>query len=136
MVPENCRLPGFMHLVTEWSSFSRLSPTKPPVITSSTRSPFISFSAETLSIFTKTKCGGDSSLGNSTFIILDKYTASGSKTCIVAVNNYTMEPGYQLLRCDFKNALSIAYIGDDGYGPAFQEYCESAAQNCDGVYHT
>ena len=136
MIPENSRLPGFIHLVTELSSFSQSSPTKPPVATFSARSPFISFSAETLSIFTKLKCGGDSPLGNSTFIILDKHTASGSKSCIVAVNNYYMEPGYQLLRCDFKNALSIAYIGDDGYGPAFQDYCESAAMECDGVYRT
>ncbi|KAI9702599.1 MAG: hypothetical protein M1836_001079 [Candelina mexicana] len=132
-VEENSVYSGYIRLVNDTSPFGQSSPTKPPISTSSATSPFISMSPELLSKFTKLKCGGESPLGDLSFIILDKHTASGSKTCIVALNDDELEPGLQLVRCEFKSAFGIAYALAHGVGPAFGEYACSAAMMHDGV---
>ncbi|KAI9749112.1 MAG: hypothetical protein M1835_001639 [Candelina submexicana] len=134
MVGEDAARPGYLRLVNDTSSSSQSFPTKPPVNASLATSPFISMSPELLSIFTKLKCGGESPLGNLSFIILDRYTASGSKTCIVALNDDELEPGVQLVRCELKTAFGIAYALADCVGPAIKEYADLAAMKYDGVF--
>ncbi|KAI9796659.1 MAG: hypothetical protein M1835_003455 [Candelina submexicana] len=135
-VGEDPVCPGDLRLVTDTSTSTQSSPTKPPLTAPLAITPFISFPLELLRAFTELKCGGDSPLGNSSFIILDEHTTSDTKTCIVALNDDELEPGVQLVRSDFRNALQIANVLAEGVGSAFQEFVEAAALENDGVYRT